>query len=405
MTLLRTLTGPIVIRNAAAPPNHRERERLSLARYAAEIDLLGLVRRHGSPLFVLDPRRVADQLRTLQRELPGVELHYATKALPHPAVIDAVVAAGASFELAGRGEVSLLQQRGVDLSRCLHTHPMTTTADLTAAYVAGVRRFVIDSPGQLERFRGFPPDVSLLIRLSFPNPRSKSDLSAKFGADIGQVAALVRRALALGIRVSGFSFHVGSQSLEPRVFARAIDTTLRLAAALEIEFDTRFDTLDIGGGFAVGYDEPVPDIGRVAATVRRALRNVPGRMRVLAEPGRFVAAPAMTLVSTVIGVNERRDGRWLYLDDGVYGGYSNIPAEDVHALIFAASELVDGATAALRPVTLAGPTCDSVDVIARHLPLPPLRIGSMLVSPMMGAYTAVTATGFNGIRLPRIVVV
>lgn len=401
MTLLRTITAPIAVR----PATHRERCRRELAAYAREIELFEQVRRFGSPLFVLDPRRVAAQLRTLQRELPSVELHYATKALPHPAVIDAVVAAGASFELATRGEVALLQQRGVDLSRCIHTHPMTNTADLTAAYVAGIRTFVVDSAGQLERFRGFPPDVRLLVRLSFPNPRAKSDLSAKFGADLAQAAALVRRALALRIRVAGFSFHVGSQTTEVRPFARAIEASLRLALALESELDIGFDTLDIGGGFPIGYDECVPEFATLAAGLRRALRAVPGRMRVLAEPGRFVAAPAMTLISSVVGVNERRDGRWLYLDDGVYGGYSNIPAEDVHALIFAASELGDVIGLHTQPVTLAGPTCDSVDVIARALPLPPLGIGSLLLSPMMGAYTAVTATGFNGIRLPRIVVV
>jgi ornithine decarboxylase len=401
MTLLRSITAP----TGTKPASHRERCRRELAAHAREIDLFEQVRHFGSPLFLLDPRRVTAQLRTLQRELPSVELHYATKALPHPAVIDAVVAAGASFELATRGEVALLQQRGVDLSRCIHTHPMTTTADLTAAYVAGIRTFVIDSVGQLERFRGFPPDVRLLVRLSFPNPRAKSDLSAKFGADLAQAAALVRRAVTLRIRVAGFSFHVGSQSTEVRPFARAIDTTLRLARALEAELGIGFDVLDIGGGFPIGYDEAVPEFATLAAGLRRALRAVPGRMRILAEPGRFVAAPAMTLVSAVVGVNERRDGRWLYLDDGVYGGYSNIPAEDVHALIFAASELGEVRGLHTQPVTLAGPTCDSVDVIARALPLPPLGIGSLLVSPMMGAYTAVTATGFNGIRMPRIVVV
>lgn len=401
MTLLRSRTAPVT----TARLSHRERMRRELAAHAAEIDLFGLVRHYGSPLFVLDPRAVTAQLRTLQRELPGVELHYATKALPHPAVLAAVAEAGASFEVASRGEVSLLQGLGIAVKGCVHTHPMTTVADLTAAYVAGVRRFVVDSPGQLERFRGFPPDIALLIRLSFPNPRAASDLSAKFGAEWEQAAELVRRAVVLRIRVAGFSFHVGSQTVESRRFARAIETTLRLAHGLEAELGVRFDTLDIGGGFPVGYDTAVREFGRFASGLRDALRAVPGRMRILAEPGRFVAAPAMTLVTTVVGVNDRRDGRWLYLDDGVYGGYSNIPAEDVHALIFAAGELSGGPALPTRAVTLAGPTCDSVDVVARGLPLPPLGIGSLLVSPMMGAYTAVTATAFNGLRLPRIVVV
>ena len=127
----------------------------------------------------------------------------------------------------------------------------------------------------------------------------------------------------------------------------------------------------------------------------------------------------MTLVTRVVGTADRIDGRWAYLDEGLYGAYSNIPAEDVHALVFAGSELDaqppvdetgDRATRRLRdhrrePVTLAGPTCDSVDVVARRLPLPPLAAGDLLLSPMMGAYTAATATGFNGIAPTPVVVI
>ena len=187
---------------------------------------------------------------------------------------------------------------------------------------------------------------------------------------------------------------------------------------LEARHGIRFEMLDLGGGFPVAYDEPVPSLAALARGIRSALAAVPSRVRVVVEPGRFVAAPAMTLVTRVIGTNDRADGRWHYLDEGLYGAYSNIPAEDVHALVFAAAELGvqpvgdDAAERATRrilqrtrvPVTLAGPTCDSVDVIARRLPLPPLADGDLLVSPMMGAYTWATATGFNGIAPTPVVV-
>ncbi|MGR2753097.1 type III PLP-dependent enzyme [Agromyces arachidis] len=405
----------------AADPDlpHRERVRRELAADAQRIGLGALVRRHGSPLLLLDLDRVAGQLRELRRELPDVGIHFATKSLPHPAVIDAVHAAGASFEVASRGEVDLLERRGVPLARCLHTHPVKTVADVTSAYLRGIRTFVVDSPSEIGKFAGLPCcEVGVLVRLSFPNPAAKSDLSSKFGVAPEDAPALVERCLAARLPVRGFTFHVGSQTTSAEPWLRAIATSLRLMRELEARHGIRFELLDLGGGFPVAYDEPVPSLGVLARGIRTALAAVPPHVRVVAEPGRFVAAPAMTLVSRVIGTADRADGRWHHLDEGVYGAYSNIIAEDVHAPVFAATELGlppagDAADdrAARRvvtrtrvPVTLAGPTCDSVDVVARHLPLPPLADGDLLVSPMMGAYTWATATGFNGIAPTRVVV-
>jgi ornithine decarboxylase len=115
----------------------------------------------------------------------------------------------------------------------------------------------------------------------------------------------------------------------------------------------------------------------------------------------------MTLVTSVVGIAERGDGRWYYLDDGLYGAYSNVLTEDVHPLIFAEGELngSDTDSATHRWATLAGPTCDSTDVIAREALLPDLAVGDLLASPAMGAYSVVTATGFNGRAVTPIAVV
>ncbi len=404
---------------APEQPPHRELVRRELAAYAARIRLTDLVREHGSPLFVLDVDRVTTQLLALRHELPDAQIHFATKSLPHPAVIRAVDAFGASFEVASRGEVDLLEREGVAIDRCLHTHPVKTVADITGAYLRGIRTFVVDNADEIGKFRGLPSDFAVLVRLSFPNPGAKSDLSSKFGVAPEGADALVGHCLRAGLRVAGFTFHVGSQTTSAAPWVHAIRRTLALMRRLEHAHGIRFDTLDLGGGFPVGYDEPAPSLAELGRGIRAALSAAPDRYRIIIEPGRFVSAPAMTLVTRVVGTADRIDGRWAYLDEGLYGAYSNIPAEDVHALVFAGSELDaqpqsddtgDRATRRLRdhrrvPVTLAGPTCDSVDVVARHLPLPPLAAGDLLLSPMMGAYTAATATGFNGIAPTPIVVI
>lgn len=359
---------------------------------------------HGTPLLLLDPGRVRRQYRRLRAALPFVRFHYAVKALAHDAVIAALAGEGGCFDVATGEELALLARHGVASDRVIHTHPVKKPAEIAEAIAAGVRTFVVDSPGELEKFRDAPAPVRLLVRLAYRSPHAKSDLSSKFGVSAFEAERLVARADVLGLRVAGFSFHVGSQLDDPDRFARAIADTDALMTRLETARGRRFEVVDIGGGFPVAYDSPVAAIDDVARRIRPVLEPLAGRYEIIAEPGRVLVAEAMTLVTSVVGIAERADGRWYHLDDGVYGSYSNIPAEDVHPLVFAECELRES-VADRRWATLAGPTCDSSDVIARAVPLPELRVGDLLISPVMGAYTTVTATSFNGRALTPVAIV
>ncbi|HYI51177.1 MAG TPA: type III PLP-dependent enzyme [Microbacterium sp.] len=351
---------------------------------------------HGTPVLLLDPETVRRQFRRLTAALPFVGFHYAVKALSHEAVIEALADEGCGFDVATGAELALLD--GIDRTRIIHTHPVKKASEIAEALAAGVRTFVVDNEAELDKFTGAPQDVRLLVRLAYRSPNAKSDLSTKFGVGPFEAAHLVERALEQGIRIGGFSFHVGSQLDDPARFAVAIRETLALMDHLEATLDVRFETLDIGGGFPVAYDSAVTPLEDLAAMIRPLLETRADRLSIIAEPGRVLVAEAMTLVTSVVGIAERSDGRWYYLDDGLYGSYSNVLAEDVHPLIFSERELAgrDADSAAHRWATLAGPTCDSSDVIAREALLPQLEVGDMLVSPVMGAYTAVTSTRFNG---------
>ena len=160
--------------------------------------------------------------------------------------------------------------------------------------------------------------------------------------------------------------------------------------------------IDIGGGFPVAYREQMPTIDAIADVIDDALGPARDDFTFLAEPGRYLAADCMTLLTSVVGTAQRGGQVWHYLDDGVYGSYSNVMTEDVHPPILALRELTQD-DVNYGPVTLAGPTCDSADVIARDYPMPPLEVGDIVVSPMMGAYTAVTSSRFNGIPATPIV--
>ena len=375
----------------------REDLRADAARFAA------LAERHGTPLLVLQPHMVARRYRELTASLPGFRLHYAVKAAPHPLVLSTIAICGGGFDVATCAEVALLQQLGLPMDRCIHTNPIKKPADIDIAYAAGVRTFVVENPCEAQKFVGRPADIELLVRLAFRNPAAKSDLSSKFGVELADAELLVKHVIAAGVQFAGFSFHVGSQSASAQPYGTALRGTLDLITHITKSLGVHTRVIDIGGGFPVAYREPVPAIDEIAEVVDGALGRARDDFTFLAEPGRYLAADCMTLLTSVVGTAEREGQVWHYLDDGLYGSYSNVMTEDVHPPILALRELT-GEDVTCEPVTLAGPTCDSADVIARDYPMPPLAVGDIVVSPMMGAYTAVTSSRFNSIPATPVVI-
>jgi ornithine decarboxylase len=348
-----------------------------------------LAARYGSPLLVIDAERVRRQYRRLAAALPGVDLHYALKPLPHSAVISTLQAEGAYFDLATNGEVELVRRLKVAPERCIHTHPIKRESDIRTALAYGVNRFVVDNPDELRKFVKYRNRSSLLIRVAFSSPEAKCDLSRKFGCEPGAVTDLFRLAAELRVKIDGLSFHVGSQSAGPAMFVEAIarcGELLNIAA----QMGHASGILDIGGGFPVDYLQRCTPIEEFCAPIRDALEQLPSAVRVIAEPGRYIAAPAAVSVTSVMGRALRGDRWWYYLDDGLYGTYSGQVYD--HATYPVEALVPAGNT---YPSVLAGPTCDSIDVINEHLELPKLDVGDLVVGRAMGAYTWASASEFN----------
>jgi len=359
-----------------------------------------LVAIHGSPLLILDCDAVRRQYRALSAALPGVELHYALKPLPHAAVVSTLLAEGACFDLATTGEVELVAALGVDPGRTIHTHPIKRDSDIRDALAYGCTTFVVDNPDELEKFIPYAGEAQLLLRLSFRSPDAKIDLSKKFGCSPEAAPALLRQAAALGIRIKGLSFHVGSQALEPTKHVEAIRACAAIIREAAQQGLPPLEVLDIGGGFPVDYREQVPAIEAFCQPIREALAGLPAEVRVIAEPGRFIAAPAITAVSSVMGKALREGRWWYYLDDGLYGSYSGQLFDHTHYPVDCLDFFGER-----RPSVLAGPTCDSIDVIDEEIMLPALQCGDLIVGRMMGAYTWASATEFNFFRKAQIVVI
>lgn len=375
-------------------------DRLVLEQPYAPEALAELVKRFGSPLLILDCAVLRQQYRALAEALPGVDLHYALKPWPERAVVETLAAEGGWFDLATTGEVELVRQAGIDPARCIHTHPIKRDADIRAALDYGVRTFVADNPDELRKFEPYRERVELLLRISFRSPAAVVDLSRKFGCSPKSAVKLLDLAQELGLRIAGLSFHVGSQSLVPTTKVRAIKACAEILKSHAGKGIATPATLDIGGGFPIDYLEPAPPIDEFCAPIRRALAAVPEGTRLIAEPGRFIAGPAGTVLTTVMGRAWRDALWWYYLDDGLYGSFSGQLYDHAH---YPVEPLVWPPGKRIHSV-LAGPTCDSIDVIAEDVLLPELQIGDVLIGRQMGAYTAASATDFNFFPRARLLV-
>jgi len=349
-----------------------------------------LVREFGSPLVILDCERVRVQFRKLKKALPRVDLHYALKPMPHPAVVQTVLAEGGYLDLATTGEVQLVQRLGVAPERCIHTHPIKRPEDIANALEFGVRTFVADNPDEVRKFARLAQRVELLLRVSFRSPGAVCDLSRKFGCDPERLLPLARAAADLGIPVRGLSFHVGSQAADATKHVEALGACARLMAAARRERLGACDTLDIGGGFPIDYAQPVQDISRFCAPLRAAIARLAARVRVIAEPGRYIVGPCAIGVASVMGRAQREGHWWYYLDDGLYGSYSGQMFDHARYPVEPLREAEER-----LPSVLAGPTCDSIDVVAENLMLPLLKAGDLVVGRAMGAYTWASASEFN----------
>jgi ornithine decarboxylase len=283
----------------------------------------------------------------------------------------------------------------------VHTHPIKRGSDIRHALDFGVTTFVVDSAEEMAKFVVSRSKVRLLLRVSFRNPDTVIDLSRKFGCDAEAAPGLLEHAQALGLRVIGLSFHAGSQLPHAGKYVEAIDTCARIAAEAAARGLPALEVIDIGGGFPIDYLEPVTPIEEFCAPIRDALARLPARLRVIAEPGRFIAGPAAVAISTVMGRGQREGRSWYFLDDGIYGTFSGQLYDKMRFPI----EPLARPDRPRESCVIAGPTCDSLDVIAEDLPMPELEVGERLLARQIGAYTMACATDFNFFPRAKVIAV
>jgi ornithine decarboxylase len=355
--------------------------------------------RARTPFLVLSRSIVRDNLNNLSRALPGVTIHYAIKSNNHPAILKEVADGGHCFDISSYQELLLSLEAGGKVEELIHSHPIKSPIEIADAVKAGATLFVIDNPDEIEKFTAYAGKVRLLVRFKVDNNDAVVNLSYKFGCLPDEVISLAEKIREKGIAYHGLAFHVGSQCINNNVYLTAIDTAAELISQLK-ERGLSTSLLDIGGGFPVPYTEDVRSIEEFCRPIRERLaQKVDPAIELVCEPGRYISATGVTLVASIIGKSVRSGKRWYFLDDGLYGSFSGRLYDHCRY------QIMTNRNTTWKRSVLAGPTCDSFDVIYRDIILPPLGVGDLLLFPAMGAYCSVSASSFNCLRKAEYIVI
>ncbi|EDQ85923.1 uncharacterized protein MONBRDRAFT_28648 [Monosiga brevicollis MX1] len=372
-------------------------------------------------IFLLDLAQVVRQQRRFERQLPNVQPFYAVKCNPDPHILRALDALGVNFDCASKGEMAQVLDMGVAPERIIFANPCKPISHLRAARRWGVQLMTFDNEDELDKIHVHYPEAQLVLRVLADDSSAVCRLGLKFGAPLSVVPRLLRRALELDLNLVGVSFHVGSGCTDANAFADAVHRA-RQVFDMATELGVCLKILDVGGGFP-GADETSTNskdvtFADIAHHLRQALQRHFGHLpdlTIMAEPGRFYAHSAVTLAVNVIarrGASGRpgeEDHVRYYVSDGVYGSFNCLLFD--HASV-RGLPLLRAADAdhdpnhvdhdlKLHASSVWGPTCDSLDCIAREAQLPLLEVGDWLVYHDMGAYTACAASTFNGFVRPR----
>lgn len=352
-----------------------------------------------TPFLRLDLAVVEGSYRRMRELFPTARIRYAVKANPLPELVRLLADLGSGFDVAGPAEIELCLAAGAPPARISYGNPAKKARDIAWAYARGVRCFVFDCAEELDKLARNAPGAGVACRLLASSRGARWPLAHKFGCGPEEAAALLLRARELGLRPLGAAFHVGSQQTDPEAWRAPLAEVARLYARLR-GAGIEPELINLGGGFPAGYRDGAPPLEAFAARIGAALAAEFGvrTPAIVLEPGRSLVADAGVIVSEVVLVSRRSADdpvRWVYLDVGRFGGLAETEGESIR---YRVRTNRDGGRCG--PVVLAGPTCDSVDVLYRssdyRLPLA-LRAGDRVEIEGAGAYTlSYASVGFNG---------
>jgi ornithine decarboxylase len=351
------------------------------------------------PCLVVDLDVVRDNYRAFAKALPDSRVFYAVKANPAPELLSLLVSLGSCFDTASVAEIEMVLAAGATAERISFGNTIKKERDIARAYALGVRLFAVDCKAEVEKISRAAPGAKAFCRFLFGCAGAEWPLSRKFGCDPDMTVEVLEHAHKLGLEPAGVSFHVGSQQRRTAAWDEALKSASAIFRACA-DRGINLTMVNLGGGFPTKYLRDVPAVEAYGRSIFRALRKHFGNAipETIIEPGRGMVGNAGVIEAEVVLVSNKSEHdhvRWVYLDIGKFGGLAETMGESIRYPIRTPR---DGDE--VGPCVIAGPTCDSADVLYEKRPydLPiSLEIGDKVLIEGTGAYTATyAAVAFNG---------
>ena len=365
-------------------------------------------RRPTGPCLVVDLDVVRDNYVAFERALPQSRIYYAVKANPAPEILRLLAGLGSSFDTASVAEIEMALDAGASAERISYGNTIKKERDIARAHELGIDLFAVDCVEEVEKVARAAPGARVFCRVLTDGEGAEWPLSRKFGCVPAMAVDVLRHAASLGLDAYGVSFHVGSQQTDLSAWDRALGDAKMVFEALAGQ-GIRLRMVNMGGGFPTRYLRDVPTATAYGEAIFAALsRHFGNRLpETIIEPGRGMVGNAGVIKAEVVLVSRKADNdnvRWVYLDIGKFGGLAETMDEAIRYPIVTPR---DGD--ATEPCILAGPTCDSADVLYEKTPYPlpiSLTIGDEVLIEGTGAYTTTySAVAFNGFEPLRAYVI
>lgn len=350
------------------------------------------------PYLLIDKEVIEEKASLIGKHIRNSRAFYAVKANPDRRLVEILKACGIGFEVASEGELDMLISMGIAPERIITSNTVKTPRFIERAFAYGVRYFAFDSAAEVKKLAQYAPGSHVYVRLSVPNEGSEWPLSKKFGVETDPAYRLLIMAKENGLDPAGITFHVGSQCTNIYSWDSALNKA-RVLWDMAASSGIQLKLLNIGGGYPINYTKCVIDIPTIEKRVNQILNeNFPKDTQIFIEPGRSIVGDAGIFVSTVIGKASRGDENWLYIDVGVFSGLM----ESVGGIKY--TYIVESNKAPKKWI-VAGPTCDSFDVMDQSVELPEPEVGDRLIILASGAYTTSYASVFNGFSVPKTILI
>ena len=356
-------------------------------------------RRPEGPCLVVDTEVVRDNYLAFARAMPDSRVFYAIKANPAPEILKLLAGLGSAFDCASVPEIDMALAAGGTPDRISYGNTIKKERDIAAAFTRGIRLFAVDAREEVEKVARAAPGAKVFCRILCANDGAEWPLSRKFGCAPALAIDVLEHAHRLGLDAYGVSFHVGSQQPNPEAWDVALKATAEVFRTLS-DRGIQLRMVNLGGGFPAKYLKKIPLVKTYGRAISTALRRHFGNRipETIIEPGRGMVGDAGIIKAEVVLISKKAaddDTRWVYLDIGKFGGLAETMDEAIRYPIRTEHD-----RDAKSPCVIAGPTCDSVDVLYEKAPydLPvSLSIGDEVLIEGTGAYTTTySAVAFNG---------